>query len=183
MTTPNCSARRQDSQRHRHVNVSRADREAVMGALGGGGTQASEPSSRRVSKAVWSAPADGSRLSARPWVVATGLAVGGCGSSNSSTQGCFSKSAAAGSVSAAGGSASPSAGGNAGTAAASLTPVAAAGWALPGGDLANTRDVASAITSSNVSRLGVAHGACRSSRQVSAVPLGCPMVTRRRRSW
>jgi hypothetical protein len=71
MTTPNCSARRQDSQRHRHVNVSRADREAVMGALGGGGTQASEPSSRRVSKAVWSAPADGSRLSARPWVVAT----------------------------------------------------------------------------------------------------------------
>jgi len=88
-------------------------------------------------------------------VVAAGLAIGGCGSSNSGTQGCFSKSAAAGSVGAAGGSASPSAGGNAGTAAASRNPVAA-GWTLPGGDLANTRDVASAITSSNVSALGVA---------------------------
>ena len=32
----------------------------------------------------------------------------------------------------------------------------AAGWTLPGADLANTRDVASAITSSNVSKLGVA---------------------------
>jgi alcohol dehydrogenase (cytochrome c) len=32
----------------------------------------------------------------------------------------------------------------------------AAGWTLPGGDLANTRDVASAITGSNVSTLGVA---------------------------
>ena len=88
-------------------------------------------------------------------VVAAGLAVGGCGSGNSGTQGCFSKSAAAGSVSAAGGSAGPSAGRNAGTAADSRNPVAA-GWTLPGGDLANTRDVASAITSSNVSTLGVA---------------------------
>jgi len=88
-------------------------------------------------------------------VVAAGLAVGGCGSSNSGTQGCFSKSAAAGSASAAGGSAGPSAGRNAGTAADSRNPVAA-GWTLPGGDLANTRDVASAITSSNVSTLGVA---------------------------
>jgi len=32
----------------------------------------------------------------------------------------------------------------------------AAGWTLPGGNLANTRDAASAITSSNVSTLGVA---------------------------
>jgi len=32
----------------------------------------------------------------------------------------------------------------------------AAGWTLPGGTLANTRDVASAITSTNVARLGVA---------------------------
>ncbi|MFI5062643.1 MAG: PQQ-binding-like beta-propeller repeat protein [Streptosporangiales bacterium] len=33
---------------------------------------------------------------------------------------------------------------------------AAAGWTLPGGNLQNTRDVASAISSSNVSKLGVA---------------------------
>ena len=32
----------------------------------------------------------------------------------------------------------------------------AAGWTLPGGNLANTRDVTSPITSSNVSTLGVA---------------------------
>jgi hypothetical protein len=153
-----------------------------MGALGSGGNargMAVPPASKR--SGVIGA---GRRLTVAgaALVVAAGLAVGGCGSSNSGTQGCFSESAAAGSVSAAGGSAGPSAGRNAGTAADSRNPVAA-GWTLPGGDLANTRDVASAITSSNVSRLGVAHGACRSSRQVSAVPLGCPMVTRRRRSW
>ena len=66
-------------------------------------------------------------------LVAASLAVGGCGStSNSSTAGCFSK----GVQSAASG--------------------AAADWTLPGGNLANTRDVASPITSSNVAQLGVA---------------------------
>ncbi len=35
-------------------------------------------------------------------------------------------------------------------------PAVAAGWSLPGGNVANTRDVASTITSANVSRLGVA---------------------------
>jgi outer membrane protein assembly factor BamB len=47
-----------------------------------------------------------------------------------------------------------------GTAVAGTAPAAtgrpAAGWTLPGADLANTRDVASAITSANVSKLGVA---------------------------
>ena len=66
-------------------------------------------------------------------VVAAGLAVGGCGSSssNSSTAAaCSGKSAAA--------------------------PAAPANWTLPGGNLANTRDVASAITAANVGQLGVA---------------------------
>jgi hypothetical protein len=125
-----------------------------MGALGSGGSagvRAVFPASKHsgVIGASRRLAVAGASL-----VVAAGLAVGGCGSSNSGTQGCFSKSAVAGSVSAAGGSASPSAGHNAGT-AASRNPVAA-GWTLPGGDLANTRDVASAITSSNVSTLGVA---------------------------
>ena len=40
--------------------------------------------------------------------------------------------------------------------APAATGVAAAGWTLPDADLANTRDVASAITSANVSKLGVA---------------------------
>ncbi len=35
-------------------------------------------------------------------------------------------------------------------------PAVAAGWSLPGANVANTRDVASSITGSNVSRLGVA---------------------------
>jgi glucose dehydrogenase len=47
-----------------------------------------------------------------------------------------------------------------GTAVTGTAPAAtgrpAAGWTLPGADLANTRDVASAITSANVSELGVA---------------------------
>jgi glucose dehydrogenase len=43
----------------------------------------------------------------------------------------------------------------AGTAAAA-TGRPAAGWTQPGADLANTRDAASAITSSDVSKLGVA---------------------------
>ncbi len=73
-------------------------------------------------------------------VAAAGLAVGGCGSSTSSTTGC-SSSASAGGASPAGGAANPA---------------VAAGWTWPGADLQNTRDVASPITSSNVSQLGVA---------------------------
>jgi outer membrane protein assembly factor BamB len=76
--------------------------------------------------------------------LAAALAVGGCGNSSSSTSACSSKPAK---PATAGGSAAPAPAGK---------PAAAAGWSLPGGNLANTRDVASAITSSNVSRLGVA---------------------------
>ena len=66
-------------------------------------------------------------------VVAAGLAVGGCGSTSSpSTAGCAS------------------------TSVQPAAPGAAAGWTLPGGNLQNTRDVASSITSSNVATLGVA---------------------------
>jgi alcohol dehydrogenase (cytochrome c) len=76
-------------------------------------------------------------------VAAAGLAVGGCGSSgNSSVASCFAKHAAAGTAGSA-----PS---------GSPNPAAAAAWTLPGGNLQNTRDVASAITSSNVTTLGVA---------------------------
>ncbi len=78
-------------------------------------------------------------------LVAAGLAVGGCSSKSSSssgTAGCFARSAA-------GGTAGSVPGGSSG-------PGVAAGWTLPGGDLANTRDVASAITSANVATLGVA---------------------------
>ena len=78
-------------------------------------------------------------------LVAAGLAVGGCSGSskgNSSTASCFAKSAAAGTASSAPGG--------------PANPAVAAGWTLPGGNLANTRDVASAITSSNVAELGVA---------------------------
>ena len=77
-------------------------------------------------------------------LIAAGLAVGGCGSSkaHSSTASCFAKHAAAGTAGSAPGGSS--------------NPAVAAGWTLPGGNLANTRDVASPITSSNVATLGVA---------------------------
>jgi alcohol dehydrogenase (cytochrome c) len=61
-------------------------------------------------------------------LAAASLVAGGCGSS-SSTTGCLSKPAAG---------------------------ATAAAWTLPGGDLRNTRDVASPINSSNVAKLGVA---------------------------
>jgi outer membrane protein assembly factor BamB len=73
-------------------------------------------------------------------VVAAGL-IAGCssGSGSSSTPPCPSKP---------------------GTAVTGTAPAAtgrpAAGWTQPGADLANTRDVASAITSADVSKLGVA---------------------------
>jgi alcohol dehydrogenase (cytochrome c) len=74
---------------------------------------------------------------------AAGLAVAGCSSSaNSTVANCSAQHAAAGQASSA--------------PAGPPNPAAAAGWTLPGGNLQNTRDVASAITSSNVSTLGVA---------------------------
>ena len=66
-------------------------------------------------------------------LVAASLAVGGCGSTgNSPAAGCLSQPVQ------------------------SAAPGAAAGWTLPGGNLQNTRDVASPITSSNLAQLGVA---------------------------
>jgi len=70
-------------------------------------------------------------------VVAGALAVGGCGSAgHPAAVGCSSKGVQ--------------------SAAPEATAGAAADWTLPGANLANTRDVASAITSSNVAQLGVA---------------------------
>jgi len=73
--------------------------------------------------------------------VAAGLVVGGCSSSSGSP----------------GAIACPS---KPGTAVTGTAPAAtgrpAAGWTQPGADLANTRDVGSAITSADVSKLGVA---------------------------
>ena len=77
-------------------------------------------------------------------LAAASLAVGGCASSTrtASAPSCSTKQAAADTASSAsGGSASPG---------------VAAAWTLPGANLQNTRDVASAITASNVARLGVA---------------------------
>ena len=75
-------------------------------------------------------------------VVAAGLIAGGCSSSSSSSPSTL---------------ACPS---EPGTAVTGTAPAAtgrpAAGWTQPGADLANTRYVASAITSANVSKLGVA---------------------------
>src|SRR6516162_7292408 len=74
-------------------------------------------------------------------VVAASLIAGGCSgrSSSSSTLTCPSRP---------------------GTAVTGTAPAAAgrpaAGWTQPGADMANTRDVASAITSTNISKLGVA---------------------------
>jgi alcohol dehydrogenase (cytochrome c) len=76
-------------------------------------------------------------------LAAVGLAAAGCSTSSgssSSVAGCSSKQAGAA-------SSAP---------ASSASASVAAGWTLPGGNLANTRDVASAITAANVGRLGVA---------------------------
>jgi len=73
-------------------------------------------------------------------LAAAGLAAAGCSTSSgssSSVAGCSGKQAGAASTMPA-------------------SPGVAAGWTLPGGNLQNTRDVASAITSANVGRLGVA---------------------------
>lgn len=76
-------------------------------------------------------------------LAAAGLAAAGCSTSSgssSSVAGCSGKQAGAAST----------------VPATSASPGVAAGWTLPGGDMQNTRDVASAITSSNVATLGVA---------------------------
>jgi alcohol dehydrogenase (cytochrome c) len=76
-------------------------------------------------------------------LAAAGLAAAGCSTSSGSSAsaaGCSGKQAGAASTGPAG----------------SAGPGVAAGWTLPGGDLQNTRDVASPITSANVGRLGVA---------------------------
>ena len=98
------------------------------------------------------------RVSGRPTAVgvslmlAAGLAVVGCGgSSGPAPLACSAQASPAGGAGAAGGSAPP-----AGAADGAAHPAVAPGWTLPGGNLANTRDVASAINSSNVSQLGVA---------------------------
>jgi alcohol dehydrogenase (cytochrome c) len=96
----------------------------------------------------WQRTAAGASL-----VLAAGLVLGGCGSSTPRTPKCSAKSGTTTGASAVSGSANPAAGGKAGSPA---NPAVAAGWTLPGGNLANTRDVASPINSSNVSRLGVA---------------------------
>ena len=95
-------------------------------------------------------------------VVTASLAVGGCGSSSSGPKAlaCPAKPAAGGG---AGASGSGGAGGTVGAGSGGATPAAgrgdaavAEGWTLPGGTVANTRDVASAITSTNAATLGVA---------------------------
>lgn len=77
-------------------------------------------------------------------LAAASLAVGGCASSTRNAGGpsCSAKQAATGAA-----SSSP---------VGSAGPGVAASWTLPGGNLQNTRDVASAITASNVRQLGVA---------------------------
>jgi alcohol dehydrogenase (cytochrome c) len=98
------------------------------------------------------------RVSGRPTAVgvslmlAAGLAVVGCGgSSGPAPLACSAQASPTGGAGATGGSAPP-----AGAADGAAHPAVAPGWTLPGGNLANTRDVASAINSSNVSQLGVA---------------------------
>ena len=73
-----------------------------------------------------------------------GLAVAGCASStpHASASGCSASHGAAGAANSA--------------AAGSASQGVAAGWTLPNADMQNTRDVASAVTASNVAHLGVA---------------------------
>jgi alcohol dehydrogenase (cytochrome c) len=77
-------------------------------------------------------------------LVAAMMAAAGCasGTRTASASNCSAKHAAAGTAKAVPGG--------------SANPAVAAAWTLPGGNLQNTRDVASAITASDVARLGVA---------------------------
>jgi alcohol dehydrogenase (cytochrome c) len=84
------------------------------------------------------------RVAGMTLMLAAGLAVGGCASStnHASVADCQGKGGA---------------GGTAGTArGGSPNSSVAAAWTLPGADMQNTRDVASPISSANVSKLGVA---------------------------
>jgi glucose dehydrogenase len=89
------------------------------------------------------------------FVVAAGLIAACSGSSSSNSSSSNSSSSSSPST-----LACPSKHGTAVAGTVPITPAgpgrAAAGWTLPDADLANTRDVASAITSANVSKLGVA---------------------------
>jgi alcohol dehydrogenase (cytochrome c) len=78
-------------------------------------------------------------------LAAAGLAAAGCSTSSGSSSSAPACSAKQAPASAAGS-----------TPSGSANSAVAAAWTLPGGNLANTRDVASAINSSNVSTLGVA---------------------------
>ena len=101
-------------------------------------------------------------------VLAAGLAVGGCSGSSSAAAPlvCPPSAPAAGTSGAAAGPGASGAASSAGKAGGPANPAVAAGWSWPGGNQANTRDVASAITSSDVSKLGVAW----------TVPLRIPMT-------
>jgi outer membrane protein assembly factor BamB len=89
-------------------------------------------------------------------VAAAGLAVGGCGSNSSGPKALACPAPGPAKSAAGGGGAGAAGGAGAPVPVGKANPAVAAGWTLPGGNLANTRDVASAITSSNVSTLGVA---------------------------
>jgi outer membrane protein assembly factor BamB len=101
-------------------------------------------------------------LATRPTVAsltllaAASLVTGGCASSGNSAAPACPPKATAGTATAAGGPSHPAAAGTPAAPTGRASTAAAAGWALPGGNLQNTRDVASPITSSNVSKLGVA---------------------------
>jgi alcohol dehydrogenase (cytochrome c) len=84
-------------------------------------------------------------------IAAASLAAGGCASSHHPAKAlaCPPGSPAGAGAGAVGGSAAPAPTGQA-------NPAVAAGWARPGGNQQNTRDVAGPINSSNVSKLGVA---------------------------
>ena len=85
-----------------------------------------------------------------------------------STASCFAKHGAAGQFGSAPG--------------APANPAVAAAWTLPGGNLQNTRDVASPITSSDVTKLGVAWCVPVESTGEAAAP-GWPTDMRPRRWW
>ena len=87
-----------------------------------------------------------SAMASAALILSAGLAVGGCSTGPGGANGAQAECAASG-------SSSPAAATSPGSAA---TSTATAGWTLPGANLQNTRDVASAINSSNVSQLGVA---------------------------
>jgi alcohol dehydrogenase (cytochrome c) len=87
-------------------------------------------------------------------LAAAGLVVSGCSSSSPRSPSAAACSAGQRTASTASSVNAGSAGSSA--AATSPSPSVAAGWTLPGANLQNTRDVASAITTSNVGQLGVA---------------------------